>query len=142
MMYDLIGDIHGHAAELKELLRKMDYEEVDGVWQHPARKTIFIGDYIDRGPAIRETLHIVREMVKADRAIALMGNHEYNALAYAYELPDGSFLRNHNDKNNKQHEATLKQFEHDKEDWLSFLEWFYTLPLYVCLLYTSPSPRD
>jgi hypothetical protein len=129
--YDLIGDIHGHAAELKALLRKMDYEEVEGVWQHPIRKPIFIGDYIDRGPAIRETLHIVREMVKADKAIALMGNHEYNALAYAYELPEGSFLRRHNDKNNKQHEATLKQFEYDKEDWLSFLEWFYTLPLYI-----------
>ena len=57
-MYDIIGDIHGHAAELKSLLTRMDYKETNGVWQHPSRKAIFVGDLIDRGPAIREVLHI------------------------------------------------------------------------------------
>jgi hypothetical protein len=28
-MYDLIGDIHGYATELKALLTKMDYQEID-----------------------------------------------------------------------------------------------------------------
>ncbi len=74
-MYDIIGDIHGHAPALKELLHKMDYKVVNGVWQHPGRKVIFVGDYIDRGPAIRETLDIVRTMAENDTAIALMGNH-------------------------------------------------------------------
>jgi hypothetical protein len=49
-MYDLIGDIHGHATELKALLAKMDYQEGDGVWQHPERKVIFLGDFVDGGP--------------------------------------------------------------------------------------------
>ena len=71
-MYDIIGDIHGHASALEALLLKMNYKEVNGVWQHPGRRVIFVGDYIDRGPAIRETLHIVRSMTENDKAIALM----------------------------------------------------------------------
>ena len=81
-MYDIIGDIHGYCSKLKELLKKMHYEEINGVWRHPERKAIFVGDYIDRGPEIRESLHLIRNMVEANAAIALMGNHEYNALSY------------------------------------------------------------
>ena len=82
-MHDIIGDIHGHAAELKSLLTRMDYKETNGVWQHPSRKAIFVGDLIDRGPAIREVLHIVRNMIDNDQTLAVMCNHEYNAIAYA-----------------------------------------------------------
>jgi predicted MPP superfamily phosphohydrolase len=83
-MHDIIGDIHGHAAELKSLLTRMDYKETNGVWQHPSRKAIFVGDLIDRGPAIREVLHIVKNMVDHQKALVVMGNHEYNAIAYAH----------------------------------------------------------
>src|SRR5687768_4435629 len=110
-MYDLVGDIHGHAQPLKELLHKMDYKEEHGVWQHPHRKVIFVGDYIDRGPAIRETLQIVRSMEQTGNAIALMGNHEYNALAYRHQKGDGSFLRSHNEQHTNQHRQTMLQFE-------------------------------
>ena len=58
-MYDLIGDIHGHCHTLKKLLSQLGYAEQEGVWQHPTRKVIFVGDYIDRGPQIRETLALV-----------------------------------------------------------------------------------
>ena len=44
------GDIHGHAAPLKALLAKLGYGEQQGVWRHPQRKVIFLGDFIDRGP--------------------------------------------------------------------------------------------
>ncbi len=132
-MYDIIGDIHGHASKLKELLHKMNYKEVNSVWQHPGRKVIFVGDYIDRGPAIRETLNIVRTMVENDKAIALMGNHEYNALAYAYQLSDNTFLRPHNAKNTKQHSETLKQFEPYEQEWQDYLNWFYSLALFLDL---------
>jgi hypothetical protein len=37
-MYDIIGDIHGHAEPLKQLLQKMNYKEEEGVWQHLNRK--------------------------------------------------------------------------------------------------------
>jgi hypothetical protein len=132
-MYDLIGDVHGHAPALKKLLKKMDYKEVDGVWQHPRRKVIFVGDYIDRGPAIRETLHLVKSMVEGGHAFALLGNHEYNALAYILELPNGRYLREHNAVHNKQHEQTLQQFSGYEKEWQDYLEWFYTLPLFLDL---------
>ena len=132
-MYDIIGDIHGHAAALKELLHKMDYRLSQGIWQHSSRKVIFVGDYIDRGPAIRETLSIVHNMKENGQAIALMGNHEYNALAYNYKLSNGSFLREHNDLHNYQHEQTIKQFNKYQDEWMFYLKWFYTLPLFVDL---------
>ena len=78
-MIDLIGDIHGHADKLEELLLKLGYAKNNGAYSHPHRKVLFVGDYIDRGPKIRETLEIVKSMVDSENAIALMGNHEYNA---------------------------------------------------------------
>ena len=87
-MYDLIGDIHGYATELKALLTKMDYEEIDGVWQHPERKVIFLGDFVDRGPEQIETVNIARNMVENGQALAVMGNHEFNAVAWATPDPE------------------------------------------------------
>lgn len=132
-MYDLIGDIHGHCDTLIQLLIKLGYEERAGLWQHPTRKIIFVGDYVDRGPKIRETLQLVKTMTDAGHAIALMGNHEYNAVAYA--TPDGrsSYLRSHNATHNKQHSATLQQFENYPGEWEEYLQWFQTLPLFVDL---------
>lgn len=54
-MYDIIGDIHDYATKLKELLISMKYTHQDGVWQHPCRQVIFVGDFIDRGPEQVET---------------------------------------------------------------------------------------
>jgi len=132
-LYDIIGDIHGYCSKLKELLLKLGYSESNGNWQHPSHKAIFVGDYIDRGPEIRETLQLVRNMVKADAAIALLGNHEYNAVAYALQQQDGNYLRSHNAAHTKQHEATLEQFLDYPDEWRSYLEWFYTLPLFLDL---------
>jgi len=90
---------------------------------------IFVGDYIDRGPAIRETLQIVRGMTDRGNAIALMGNHEYNALAYHYKVK-GVPLRKHNEKVTHQHDATLSQFADYPEELQMYLNWSYTLPLF------------
>ena len=62
-MIDLIGDVHGYADELEELLTKLGYSKKDNYYSHPERKALFVGDYIDRGPKIRETLEIVKKMV-------------------------------------------------------------------------------
>lgn len=132
-MYDLIGDIHGYAQPLKQLLQSMGYSESGGVWHHPDRQVIFVGDYIDRGPAIREVLQIVRVMVDSGNALAIMGNHEYNALAYAYPIGENRYLRSHNPVHTRQHQATLEQFANHDSEWQDWLEWFYTLPLYLDL---------
>src|SRR6056297_1711639 len=98
-MTDLIGDIHGHADELKELLLKLGYQKNNGTYSHPERKVLFVGDYIDRGPKIRETLQIVKSMVASGNAIALMGNHEYNALCFHFQDNESGHLRKHSIKN-------------------------------------------
>jgi hypothetical protein len=100
-MYDLIGDIHGHADELISLLEQLGYGSNLGHYSHPSRKAVFVGDFIDRGPQIRETLAVVRPMVQRGSALAVMGNHEFNALCYHTPDPhqSGSFLRPHSVKN-------------------------------------------
>ncbi len=129
-MIDFIGDIHGHADKLKALLLKLGYSLQNGSYVHPERKALFVGDYIDRGPKIRETLQIIRRMVEKNHAIALMGNHEYNALCFHYQESKGGHLRKHLIKNIVQHYATLQQFHHRQEEYEDYLDWFKTLPLY------------
>ena len=41
--YDVIGDIHGHAKALRNLLGDMAYREDGGVFRHPDRRVIFVG---------------------------------------------------------------------------------------------------
>ena len=134
-MYDLIGDIHGHASELAALLAKMDYVEKGGVWQHPERKVIFLGDFVDRGPEQVETVTIAQKMVENSQALSVMGNHEFNAVAWATEDPQnpGDYLRPHTDKNRGQHQAFLEQVGEGSEQHRSMIEWFKTLPVYLDL---------
>lgn len=129
-MTDLIGDIHGHADKLEALLLKLGYALKNGSYAHSERKVVFVGDYIDRGTQIRETLQIVRRMVENEQAIALMGNHEYNALCFHFQESEGGHLRKHIIKNIIQHLETLKQFQNRQKEYEEYLEWFKTLPLF------------
>ena len=129
-MIDFIGDIHGHASTLKLLLKKLGYESKSGTYKHPERKILFIGDYIDRGPEIPETLHLVRNMVENGNAIALMGNHEYNAIGFHTKDANGGHLRKHDIKNIIQHFDTIKQFQNRQKEYDDFIDWFKTLPLF------------
>ncbi len=129
-MYDIIGDIHGHATRLEALLGELGYERKSGSYKHPERKVLFVGDYIDRGPEIRETLQIVRSMTENDQAIALMGNHEYNALCFHFMDQNGGHLRRHSIKNLIQHYETIRQFQNRQSEYEDYLEWFFTLPLF------------
>ena len=131
-MYDLIGDIHGHADELHELLIKLGYDQQEGSWSHGSRKVVFLGDYIDRGPKQKETVSIVRGMVEAGHALAIMGNHEFNAIGYSTPAPNNSeYLRPHSEKNRKQHWKFLEEFPFDSPEHKDVIAWFKTLPLYL-----------
>ncbi|MFE1955765.1 polynucleotide kinase-phosphatase, partial [Streptomyces sp. NPDC059524] len=71
--FDIIGDIHGCAAELETLLGELGY--VDGA--HPEGRTaVFVGDLVDRGPDTPGVLRRVMGMVKAGTALCVPGNHE------------------------------------------------------------------
>ena len=131
-MYDLIGDIHGYANRLSVLLEKMNYRNKGGHYAHPARLAIFLGDLIDRGPKIRETVHLVRDMVEAGTALAVMGNHEFNALCFHTKDPQsGDYLRSHTESHLTQHQATQEAFRGHSVEWQETLDWFKTLPLFL-----------
>jgi hypothetical protein len=132
-MYDIIGDTHGHANELQHLLEKLGYTRSRGYYTHPTRQVIFVGDFIDRGPKIRELLGMVRPMVENGAALAVMGNHEFNALAYHTEdkTSPGEYLRRHSAKNVKQHAKTVEQLS--ASELKSNLNWFRTLPIWLDL---------
>ncbi|MFQ6142239.1 polynucleotide kinase-phosphatase [Streptomyces seoulensis] len=71
--FDIVGDIHGCAAELEALLAKLGY--VDGV--HPEGRTaVFVGDLVDRGPDSPGVLRRVMAMVRSGAALCVPGNHE------------------------------------------------------------------
>lgn len=133
--YDIIGDVHGCAAQLEALLVVLDYQKQNNTseYHHPDRQAIFVGDLIDRGGEQLQVLHIVQSMVAAGSAMIVMGNHEFNALAYDTEWPPGSgtFLRPHTEKNTSQHQAFLDQVT--GADRRLYLEWFTTIPLWLDL---------
>ena len=132
--YDLIGDIHGYAETLIELLEKLGYAQTGGTYRHPERKVIFVGDFVDRGPGQRDVISIVRPMIEEGAALSIMGNHEYNAIAYATPDPDapGEYLRPHSDKNNFQHKDFLAEYD-GADDYPGLIEWFRTLPMWLDL---------
>lgn len=88
--FDIIGDVHGCAGELEELLGRLGY----GVRWHdgggtgsgdgrsvevaaPAgRRAIFVGDLVDRGPRSADTLRIAMAMVAAGDGFCVPGNHD------------------------------------------------------------------
>ncbi len=132
--YDLIGDVHGCAHTLEHLLDRLGYQKHSGVWRHARRMAVFLGDVIDRGPRIREALHIVHDMVEAGQALCIMGNHEFNALGWSTPAPPGSgkeYVREHTPRHARLIDETLTQFAHHPGDWHDFLAWFYEMPLFV-----------
>ena len=76
-------------ADLRSLEQNLDgLVEQDQPWSMPrqlmqCRRAVFVGDLIDRGPAQLRILDIVKLMVDSGSAQVVMGNHEFNAIAYA-----------------------------------------------------------
>ncbi len=130
---DIIGDIHGNVDKLRRLLGRLNYRENGGVYAHPERSAIFVGDLIDRGPAIGETLELVSAMIRSGSAQIIMGNHEFNALAFHTPDGKGGYLRRHTEKNCSQHSATLDYFQKNPNAAERALTWFYSFPLWLDL---------
>lgn len=135
--YDIIGDIHGQAGPLRRLLDTLGYRERHGAYSYPGghRQAVFVGDYIDRNPDARDVIDIVQRMTAEGEALAAMGNHEFNAVAYHTTDPDrpGGFLRPHTPKNEDQHRIFLGEMEGDQAAHDAAIDWFRTLPMWLDL---------
>jgi len=71
-----VGDIHGCAAELEALLAALPLARGDTL--------AFVGDYLDRGPAVRAVIDLLLDLRTRDglTTVFLRGNHEDMCLAY------------------------------------------------------------
>ena len=132
--YDLIGDIHGCESALRTLLKRLGYRDKGGVMRHPSRTAIFLGDFIDRHPG-RGVIAIVRPMVEQGSALAVMGNHEFNALGFGLPHPEhpDRRLRERQGHTFEQHRPFIEEFNGNEPEYLDTLEWFQTLPLWLDL---------
>jgi protein phosphatase len=83
--FDIIGDVHGCADELIELLGKLAYAvRLEGfgdarrtvVRAPKGRRAFFVGDLVDRGPNSPDVLRIVMDMAERGHAFAVIGNHD------------------------------------------------------------------
>jgi hypothetical protein len=133
--YDIIGDVHGYAAALEKLLSTMGYVRLDGIYAHPERTAVFVGDYVDRGPENLRTCRIVMDMCGVGSAFAVMGNHDFNAVCLALPDPNtpGQFVRAHTAKNLQQAAATRREMEQNPMEAATVLAWMRRLPLWLDL---------
>lgn len=63
----VVGDVHGEYDLLKKQIQHVDET------QH---QLVLLGDLIDRGPKIKQTIETVMTLVKEKGAVCLKGNHE------------------------------------------------------------------
>jgi hypothetical protein len=72
-------------------------------------------------------------MVEAGTAQMVIGNHEFNAVAYATKNETGEWCRVHSDKNHNQHVDFLNEVGFGSPTHREILDWFMTLPLWLDL---------
>lgn len=124
-MFTVIPDIHADWQRLEASLSM-------SAGSRPA----FLGDFIDAGkdvaqPDDRRVLRHVRTLVDAGHAIAVMGNHELNAILFHRQDEQGRPLRAHSDKNRKQHASFIAAFGIATPEALDWTDWFLNaLPLW------------
>lgn len=79
--FDIVGDVHGCHGELLELLERLGYriagtENEPRVEPPPGRRLLFLGDLVDRGPAIPDCLRLALAMERDGTALCVLGNHD------------------------------------------------------------------
>lgn len=76
--FDIVGDVHGCAEELRALLDRLGWEtDAQGLPVHPAgRRLIFVGDLACGGPRSVEVWRLALDLADARRAEILVGDHD------------------------------------------------------------------
>jgi hypothetical protein len=102
-----IGDVHGCARELSELLDELGPGADDQV--------VFVGDLVARGPDTPEVLRLARET----RAVSVLGNHEHRIIVARQARLSGE----RGPRLGPSHQALLDELS--EEDW----EYLMSFPL-------------
>lgn len=74
-----ISDIHGHLDRFKQLLKKVNYKPTDYL--------VIIGDFVEKGDQVIETIHYVQKLDQNERTYVLAGNCEW-ALEALLTIPE------------------------------------------------------
>lgn len=83
-----IGDIHGCFDQLQRLIKNLAIDQQYDI-------LVLIGDYIDRGSAVKEVVDYVIELKsKFNNVVCLMGNHEQMFLNYLAGADEEMYLHN------------------------------------------------
>jgi hypothetical protein len=96
----------------------------------------FLGDFIDAGNSVdmpndASVLRKVRSLVDNQGALAVMGNHELNAILFHRRDKKGAPLRRHSSKNVSQHASFLDDIGFATPAAIEWTEWFLNLPLWI-----------
>src|SRR3954466_5125698 len=70
----VVGDVHGRADALRDVFSRIDADKPVGAIRRTVQ--IFLGDYVDRGPASREVLDLLITRSHSEELLLLKGNHE------------------------------------------------------------------
>ncbi len=74
----IIGDVHGCLDELKEIIEDDGFEIYKSgiIKERPGHQVLLLGDFVDKGPQIKETIEFVHKNCKRGTMLTLIGNHE------------------------------------------------------------------
>lgn len=70
----VISDIHGHLDLFKRLLKKVNYTSEDYL--------VILGDFVEKGDQVIDTIHYIKQLSKLDRVFVLTGNCEWAVDAF------------------------------------------------------------
>ena len=122
----VMADIHGYYDKYLDFLESVDFGNVDTLY--------IIGDIIDRGP---DGIKMLKDVMKRENIIALMGNHERMMLPIFDELYYNSseaenIINEELAISNIGQEQTLKDFaslsQNEKSEIMSFIK---QMPIYI-----------
>ena len=125
-MFDIIGDPHGCFAELAMLFDKLGYILCeDNLYRHPQNRIpVFVGDLVSRGPNSIAVIYLIRDMIKANLSLSVIGNHDNKIFRYCL----GNKVKlTHGD------DGTAQQIEDLKVDKGMLIEFFSSLPYFLKL---------
>lgn len=134
---DIVGDVHGEIDALLTLMDHLGYSPTGEYLGPPdsapgprgragpglpgsgggRRRLVFVGDLIDRGPDSVAVVRLVRQLIEAGRALAVMGNHDLNAVLGTPKAENGWFFGH---RPGKSPERAVRSDE-ERQEVLAFL---------------------